>query len=446
MTVYLGSICQAMIIIIPLYICLSGNDCFYKSITILLCFACTYGYSYKLYGAISLVHILLVFMVIFKPNEYKEYGMKKRLCCSIDIFLYVIYVSLVTMVGYFLRSDYILKGSIIQNQFRPVVQIVFMIMTYFAVDSVKELSGAKSRMVLQIVYKFFLMLAIIGIVQEIIYIGTGVDVFPMMKDYAGAEGVSAISSNSLLRATAGVGEPKQLAKFLSFGFVMQLICHKFLGYERMKLSHIIIFAVGVFCSGSTTGFLIIAVGILFYFKTKAKGKATGMLIAILLSIILIPAVLSIPAIQSKLSSASSQGEIPGLENSDTAAVRWFINNPRYLFTGVGLANTVAYANEYAPWGSMFINSHPYTLRRGIIFHLAETGIIGLYLQSCIMRRLYSNVRSTLKISALFLFFTFTYMFLTLEAINQLLLITMALLSNCADFETTGYVDKLGEVE
>lgn len=430
MTIYIGYICQALIVIIPLFILIFCRDRFYMSVLSLMCFACTYGYSYELFGAISLLHILLVYVVVFKPKEIINKFNTFRFNISIDIFIYIIYVSIVTIIGYYFRNDYILKGSIIQNQLRPYVQIVFMLMTYLAVDSVCQLDADKSKRIIYLVYRTFIVLALIGIVQEILFLATGIDLFPMMKDYAGSSGISVVASNSLLRATAGVGEPKQLAKFLAFGFVIQLIGHEYLGYERVQVIHLAIFLIGIICTGSTTGILIAACGVVFYIKSKVRGRVSGTMTAILIMMAVIPIVLSIPEVQAKFSYAALHGEIPGFENSDTATVKWLLNNPLYMLSGIGLSNTVAYANEYAPWASSYINSYPYTLRRGLIFHLAETGIVGLFLQIHIFKRMHSRINSDAVLSNLVLFFEFTYFFLTLEAINQFLLILMALLSNC----------------
>lgn len=428
----IGYLFQGLTVLIPVYLIIKGGDIKFNSVICLLCYACIFSSDFRILGAVSLVHILLCIISFSNNANYDRPHQKSSELKNIIIF-YMIYVSVITILGYLIKSDYILKGSIVQNQLRPLVQILFMVFAYFAVISSSSICESKSHKVILFLYKTLLFLAVIAIIQSLIYKVCGFDILPMRKDFVSeSEGLSAVADNGFLRATAGVGEPKHLAKFLSIGFSFQLLCHKFLGYKKIKIFHILVFLVAIFFTSSTTGYLICMIGFIFWLLKQSKKNFTFIIVAIVLCVLIVPFVLKLPVITDKFDTAGVNDEIIGLENSDTAAVRWLLNEPIYSIFGVGLSNTVAYANEYAPSASQYINSYPYTLRRGVIYHIAETGIIGLIIELIIFKKLYIKCRKNSDTKFMFLFICIMYLFLTMEAISQFQLLLLTMLSNCSE--------------
>lgn len=434
MTYYniIGYFFEGLSFILPVFVLLSKKDTKITAVSVLLCIGCTFFFDYRILGSISIIHILLVIICIsdlkIRKNEEPPEDEAR-----FPIYLYILYISIVTIMGYMFKNSYIVRGSIVQNQLRPLVQIIYMIVTYISVISVRKIDSGISKTIIIAVYKTFLILAIIGIFQSIIYSFIGFDILPMRKDFiSSSNGLSAVAKNGFLRATAGVGEPKQLAKFLGIGFSLQLILNRFLGYEKIKWVHLIIFLIAIFFTSSTTGFIFAFVGVVFYLLYITQKHPIALIFFGIVIVLIIPLFLSLPVIKDKFDYAESGDEIIGLEDTDTSAVRWLINEPQFLITGVGLSNTVAYANKYTSKARSYINNYPYTLRRGIVYHLAETGIIGLILQLIIMFAMYHRIRKQSRLSCAFIFICIMYFFVTIEGISQFQMLLLALLSNCSE--------------
>ncbi len=437
MTYYniIGLIFNSISVLIPCYLLLfKRRDMAYDAFALLLCFACAFSYDFKLLGLVNLQQLLLVMITVFGLNRVRNNDLRQN-TINRNIYAYLGYISIITIFFYYVKSDYLLTGTIIQNQLRPYVQIVFEVFTFLALSVLITLDGNSSKRILIIFYKVLLVMAIIGIAQSLIYRVTSFDILPMRKDFVSeSEGLSAIAENGFLRATAGVGEPKQLGKFMGIGMAMQMVSHKLLGYEKIKISHILIFVAAIFFTSSTTGYILMLAAFGFFcLKNGSKYKVLGPLF---FAMIIVAAILVFKSdiVANKLDKSEAVGDIVGLENTDTAAVRWLLAEPLFGILGVGLSNTVAYANRYATSFDHFINSYPYTLRRGWVYNLAETGVVGTFLFLGIVNKLYKSCKHNGELKFMFLFLIFMYMFLTKEAVLILQIFMMALLSNCGEME------------
>ncbi len=422
-------------IFIPCYLLVfKHKNIIYNLFVVFLCYACTFSYDFELFGVVNLQQISLVLITMLGFGRIDKKDLRQKKIC-VNTYAYLIYLAFITIIFYLPKSDYMLIGSIIQNQLRPYVQIGFEVFSFFSLLVLTTLDGETSKKILKVLYNTLLFMAILGIAQSLIYSITSFDILPMRKDFVSAtEGLSAVSENGFLRATAGVGEPKQLAKFMGIGMALQMLSHKLLGYEKIRINHIAIFGVAIFFTASTTGYIImLAVFGFFCLKNGSKNKSLWPIFIVLL-VIACTVVLESNIVSNKFDRAEAAGEIIGLENSDSAAVRWLLAEPYFAILGVGLVNTVAYANQYAASAEHFINYYPYTLRRGIIYHLAETGAVGTLLFMGILSLLYRTCKYNDELKFMFLFLIFMYMFLTKEAILLTQIFMMVLLSNYGDSE------------
>ena len=343
------------------------------------------------------------------------------------IILYSLYITMVTIAGYFFISHYELRGSIIQNQLRPVVQIVQITVLLYTILVVLKLSYEESVQIIEIFKKTLMFMAILGIVQWIIFLVFRIDLFPMDR----GEALSVVTERGgFLRATACLGEPKQLAKFTTLGVCLELFYGKYKN-KKINMLNITIYILATFSSASTTGVLMVGSAIMLYAFMKMKKKGLG-IIGIMAGFLLFITILQIPFVAEKISyRVNVWGEIPGLEDCDTAVVRWLIANPAYAICGVGLANTVGYAYEYIPIGSPWIAYYPFTLRRGIIQYIGEGGIIGTLIMLYIFYKFISRSKDNVNLKYAVIFLVLMNLFLTVESITGVQLLLIAIISNIA---------------
>lgn len=430
MTLYqfIGFAGQAMIILVPVFILIIRQNVITEaSVSALLCLGAALCFDFRLYG-FSLMQILLVLIVFFGLTKENSSGLIIENDFKSSVLFYTVYFTLVTLIGYFCRSSYKVEGSIIQNELRPIVQSVQMICLFIAVIIVSKFNGEISLKILNSFHKALLFFAILGIVQVFLYAIVGFDILPMRKDFISEiNGLSVTAENGILRATAGMGEPKQYAKFMVLGLAIELLLYKIIGNKGVKWKNVILFGLATYFSSSTTGFLIAFVVLIIYVFKRIKRNAAYVLVAVIVLGVMIPLVLKSDVVIDKFEGAEKRGEIVGLEDSDTATVLWLKNEPQYIIFGTGISNTVAYANEYALDSSLFINRYPYTLRRGIVKTLAEGGIIGLILQLGVILKLYKRFKYNSDLKYFGFFIIIMHFFLTCEAIIEVQMILLALL-------------------
>lgn len=396
----------------------------FDSVLIILCYAYTFGYDYRILG-LQLAHILMMFILTCGWSA-RKLG-KKAGNIKNAVILYSLYITAVTIIGYFFIRHYALRGSIIQNQLRPVVQIIQVIVLLYTVLVVLKFSYEESVQIIEKFKKVLMFIAILGIVQWIIFWAFRIDLFPMDR----GEALSVVTERGgFLRATACLGEPKQLAKFTTLGVCLELFYGKY-KYEKINMPNIIIYILATFASASTTGVLMVGSVIMLYAFMKMKKKGLGM-IGIIAGLLFFIAILQIPFVAEKISyRVDVWGEIPGLEDCDTAVVRWLIANPIYTIWGVGLANTVGYAYEYIPIGSPWIAYYPFTLRRGIIQYIGESGIIGTLIMLYIFYQFILRSKKNLNLKYAVIFLVLMNLLLTVESITGVQLLLIALISNIA---------------
>lgn len=396
----------------------------HDAVVIILCYGYTFGYDYRILG-MQLAQLLTLFIMTCGWSIQKVGRKAGRIKNA--ILLYGVYIVAITFIGYSFITDYFLKGSVMQNQLRPVVQSLQIIALLYVVLVILKFGYDESVQIIEIFKKMLVFISILGIVQWIIFWIFKVDLFPMDRGYP----LSVVTDyGKFIRATACLGEPKQLAKFTTLGVCLELFYEKYKrGKINIKIIAIHVFA--TFASASTTGVLMVGTGIVLYIYMKTSKKGIGA-IGILAGIILFVSAFRIPFVADKIFFRMNEwGEIPMLEDCDTAVVRWLIANPIYSIFGVGLANTVGYAYDYIPHGSPWIANYPFTLRRGIIQYVGESGIVGVLPLLYVFYRLILRSRQNWELKYAVIFLVLMNLFLTVEAIMGVQLILMALISNVA---------------
>ena len=143
-----------------IYIILFSKNRRKDSLFLLLGFALSIGCNYRLYG-ISLGQILMAFVTILccvSPIKEKQNGQQIGMI-SKSIILYTLYFCSVTIIGYLSCMDYKVIGSAIQNELRPVMQILQLIALMGTVLYVLHLGKNASISILKVFNYALLVIA-----------------------------------------------------------------------------------------------------------------------------------------------------------------------------------------------------------------------------------------------------------------------------------------------
>lgn len=387
-------------------------------------------YEYEILGLISLQQILLfgiglMFFIIYTYRRLDEKDKKLKQFYTI-IF---VYFSIITIFYHVLRFDFTLYGNFVQNELRSIVQIMQLGSMLLGSLVLLSISKKTTLKVINIFVISILFLAFFGLLQEFIYLLTNFDIFPMRKDFFNPVYGITDKMYGFVRITVGIGEPKQVAKYLNLGLSCLLFIPSLIKINKFRLASMIVIILSILFTFSTTGYIILFVQLMIYFINRFK-QNIKLLILVSLSFLSIFIIIFVNTdfFMDKIIYLVSLGDIPFLENTDSATVKFLINNPWYSLLGVGIGNIVSYAYMYAPSGSLYINNAPYTLRRGIIKNLAEGGLIGSCLINYVFLYFIKNIRDN-NIRLLIIFLVVFYNFLTVEALNEFLFLFMTLLYN-----------------
>ena len=84
-------------------------------------FSATIGLNYDIFGIINSLQIMLAFLsLLFLLKKYKNN--LKIISVKKTAILFLIYMSIITIIGYYAK-DYKLLGGITRNELRPYVQV-----------------------------------------------------------------------------------------------------------------------------------------------------------------------------------------------------------------------------------------------------------------------------------------------------------------------------------
>lgn len=423
-------------IIIPIFILVFYNkNIVYYSILIIMSFSATIGLNYDIFGIINSLQIMLAILSLFfllkkYKNNLKIISVKKT------AILFLIYMSIITIVGYYAK-DYKLLGGITRNELRPYVQVFQFCCIIFTFIIALTLNDYESIKILKVFYYTLIVFACLGIFQTLVYYVSGFDLFPIFRGSINEnQNESVISSFGLLRATAGVGEPKQFAKFMCIGLAITLLLDQIIKVNANKLFLSILFILAIILSDSTTG-IIGSIIVLFLYIFKKMKKNVLFVAGLLILIIAIPYIIHYFGLLEKINYLNETYEVLfGLEDVDSITLSWLINEPGYLLTGTGIANTVAYAHEYVTNDNLlYVTKYVFTLRRGIIKIFAEGGLIGLILLLNMFKPIWKCIKKSDTVKHFFVFVLILFFFISCEAIFEIEMIILALIYNI------GFVEK-----
>jgi hypothetical protein len=326
------------------------------------------------------------FFVFYGPFLLiRDYNNIKNNCFFHLLMFYIFYVLTLTIASYFTIPEYdkhLVSGGFFKNEGRIYFQMVLFFMTInlvliplYVINNREEIFQ-----VLKIFVYAVLVLAILGIAQELsirllnydpfpIYRPTGLD---YIRGYVYVPGMEAVH-----RINSLAGEPKHLAIALVIGITIILLYRlngmRIIKYDLLSLS---LFLICLILTYSTTGyvwFAIIMLTIMFIYSFKMPKNLFLIVTITLLTMVVIyffSGGLQSPYIRETISKV-------GLEVQDEAVLKSFLNNPLYSVTGYGLGNIHFYAMQYLPKYFPLFKDTPFKGNTGFFLLLGDVGLIGI---------------------------------------------------------------------
>jgi len=227
------------------------------------------------------------------------------------------------------------------------------------------------------------VIAILGIFQQVIYVSTGSDIFPLIRennelriakeyDYFGL---------SMIRICSLGGEPRDLAMGLVVGFLLlQLVNNlKIFKLSYYSIFSIIILVAIIFTISSsaliTLPILYLLKEILLFLYTKRPLSYSSILFAfVLISVIFLFSNSFSKIYEERVADREM------LEDWDQPVVDFLSDNPKWIIFGSGLGNIHKLAYSHVNTDDFpYMENNIFESRIGYLYLISELGIIGFLL-------------------------------------------------------------------
>jgi hypothetical protein len=294
------------------------------------------------------------------------------------LLLLLAYVILTTVVNYFLIPEgayNIITGGFFKAEGRPITQIIyFCILLSLILIPYYFLKEADVKTVLRTVLYSAILVSILGVVQFLIVQLTGINIFPIHAIDGTSH--SGYLLQSIFRVNSIIGEPKHLAMFMVVAISILLFSDvnnvRLIKYKKISL---FLFAFNLVFAFSTTGYALIMIVLLFYLYIS-----NIRLILFLAPLMLIISFFLINFNESFImQGVSAQTARIGLEIQDKSVLTYLKEEPLHAIIGTGLGNIHHYSSQYIPTGYPIFKDFPYKANSGLLFMMADYGLIGVFI-------------------------------------------------------------------
>lgn len=244
------------------------------------------------------------------------------------------------------------------------------------------------------------ILATIGWMQLVVWVGTGTNPMPIgfFNDWAGghvvlSEGVVQFGKINVFRMNSFAGEPRTLGGALVYAMlIIQAVGAISNAVPRRKLIALWFFlAVSTLATLSTSALLIWALGSIVQFPLArmfgVRLRISGARIALMIGAVILPFALSAAAIEASgfpIFDLLAQRTIEridasgAVEDFDLAIISYFQAHPFDSIAGVGLGNAHLYAQRYIdPEFQWYALGGVFTAKTQYLRLISEIGFIGL---------------------------------------------------------------------
>jgi hypothetical protein len=343
----------------------SGRINIFYILTCLTLFATTFEGRYidlgaqitadKFFSLISLIVSFGYFIGLIKARAFNELFYKNFILKTIACFL------LITIVGnlifltepissealiYF--EDRVGTGNLAMfRTFLKPVQAFTVTLAQLSWILVPSLALKTNLQVIQAGWVYVCsstLQAILAISQYLIYMATGINIFPMYRggvtddNLFQQDAVFSFGGRFLLRVNGLSGEPRQLALILVFSIAILtflLIRSKSKIIKTFAIFSLLLQVFSLILTFSTQGFILLSIGVLIYtFSRKNKMQFLIFVITVFLSALLF---IEIPSTVADIFQARILERI-GFEEFDLIFLDFISASPLHLFTGCGIGN------------------------------------------------------------------------------------------------------------
>ena len=257
--------------------------------------------------------------------------------------------------------------------------------------SIRNPAALKQALVAYTVMMF--LLAVLGLLQYLVYQGSGVNIFPIPRIGEEAQEevllsyIGDVRTEGLFRITSLSMEPKNLAFYLAasiiFLFELRQSCGRPVFGQLLDVAAMMVLFLCLILTYSTLGFAVLGMYISALLALRPKSTIyLGVLAMIVFLLLYATGMVDLFAhiISGRLfDRIDSNG---ALEDFDIATWDFFIHNPVLIFTGVGLGNIHIVASDYLPWFAEWAYGTRWHAKMGWLYVLSGSGILGLIFLLC----------------------------------------------------------------
>lgn len=289
-----------------------------------------------------------------------------------------------------MRNGY---GRVLTTLIKVVILFGFLILLF------SERRTVRPMLLLKTYVYSCLVLAMLGLLQFVVFSVTGVDIFPIgMFSSDGRSGYVLIAGELQLRVSSFGGEPKGLGQSLAIGLALLMVFGRMLGFaaNRKRIAAALLFVVIVLTNSSSAFIvLLIVAGFTYVFSRRAvpfpRGVVTFLVLGISLGITGIYygiaattdtlAPIEYPQIDTFLESIQYKlTERVRLDDTDSLIMESFVGDIPGMVFGRGLGLVHHYAYVFIPphmerylWGSIV------PPKSGVGLFLGHAGLLGIML-------------------------------------------------------------------
>lgn len=318
------------------------------------------------------------------------------------LFVFISYTIAVTLITRFFIPEVYIAGFA-RGEGRWIFQIAMLLITispvFLQLMFFQKIEDVKTAA------KVFLtstaVLCVLGWVQSLLFYLYGIVLFPVFREGLLGEKTQSMGVNmfgaTLFRMHSLGGEPKDFSMTVAVAIVLLLIA-RMGGYGKFKFSNFltIFFLMSLFMSLSTSGLVILAIGLItLSFYTSRQGVKLALkpiatitvMTALFFSVIVSMGILPLDMMKDLL-WARIFARTP-IELFDAATLSFLSANPQYGLFGMGMGNMHLYVRDYlmqyglynteAAWVVPVVHDIIFVPNSGYLRIISEVGIIGLIL-------------------------------------------------------------------
>lgn len=351
------------------------------------------GTSFEIWKLLSLAFLLFKMPIWIGSFKYRF----KPFMIWFGVFFG--YVISITFVNYLMLLNININemaGGWFKNEGRMIPQLVLFILTinlffipYYVLRNNNEIIKA-----IKVLLWSICLLSFFGVIQLFTVKLLGTNPFPIK----GIGGVShtAYIMNSVFRINSLAGEPKHMALAMVVGISILLLGRinkaRIIKYDLIFL---FLFMFNLFYTFSTTGYVLFLVSIFIIFLIKGLFNYR----VIMIGIVLLISSVVLASYSSKLTTDTMHKQFSkaDFEIQDRTIRDYFLDKPIHGLMGTGLGNIHHYAVKYFPVSFPLFRDTPYKANSGILFTIADYGLIGLIILCVMIMGIFKRSRNLLAV-------------------------------------------------